>query len=478
VQASLELREIEATRNQVVVNWALGGYELQTAVWYESVDLDHLGERLGPAQTKGLLTHLALFEINKGVSVRPDRLELNGDWAACLDPPLARLWAQVVNGVWAQWRYENDLPDYRGPELPDPAGAAAATPEPAAEAAPTPVHRWRSDDPLLVFCGGGKDSLVAMSLLDQLEVDYDSLAYSHSVYGPATAQHGLIDALLDCCKPGRRHRQDVFDQLLGVPVTQLHGVFRPRQIIAGETPASLFGAMPIAAEHGYRHLVVAHERSANTGNLTWQATGEVINHQWGKSFEAEQLLDAYIAGAGIAGPAPSYWSILQQVHDPVIFSMLEDRLDAVPFTHSCNVSKPWCMRCPKCAYVWLNYKAWLPWEVVDPMFGGANLLNAAENQLSYRQMLGLEDHTPFECIGQVEESRLAFALCRARGLRGAAMDTFSEELGDQDYLAQAGSSLTVYDGPTGVPSELAAPLTAVLTAAADQATGYAAELLE
>jgi hypothetical protein len=300
------------------------------------------------------------------------------------------------------------------------------------------------------------------------------------VYGTATTQHALIDGLLDHCKPGRRHRQDVFDQLLGVPVTELHGVFRPTQIIAGETPASLFGALPIAAAHGYRHLVVAHERSANAGNLTWGATGEVINHQWGKSFEAEQLLDAYIAGAGLASPAPApaYWSVLQQVHDPVIFSMLEDHLDAVPSTHSCNVSKPWCMRCSKCAYVWLNYKAWLPWEVVDPLFGGANLLNAPENQLSYRQMLGLEDQTPFECIGQVEESRLAFALCRARGLRGAAMDTFSDELGDQDYLTQAASSLTVHEGPTGVPFELAEPLTAVLTEAADQATGFAAELLE
>ncbi len=30
----------------------------------------------------------------------------------------------------------------------------------------------------------------------------------------------------------------------------------------------------------------------------------------------------------------------------------------------------------------------------------------------FHDMVGLGEHTPFECIGQVEESRLALALCR------------------------------------------------------------------
>ena len=45
------------------------------------------------------------------------------------------------------------------------------------------------------------------------------------------------------------------------------------------------------------------------------------------------------------------------------------------------------------------------------MFGGQNLLELPENQLSFRQLLGLEAHTPFECVGGVPEARLAFELC-------------------------------------------------------------------
>ena len=61
-------------------------------------------------------------------------------------------------------------------------------------------------------------------------------------------------------------------------------------VTAAETPASLFGALPLALARGCTELVVAHERSADVGNLVWDRTGEEINHQWGKSLEAERRL--------------------------------------------------------------------------------------------------------------------------------------------------------------------------------------------
>jgi hypothetical protein len=73
--------------------------------------------------------------------------------------------------------------------------------------------------------------------------------------------------------------------------------------------------------------------------------------------------------------------------------------------------------------------AYLPAEVAEGVFRGlGNLLDAPENRLAFRQMLGLEAHTPFECIGQIDEVRLAFELCRRKGVRGAAMEVFEREV--------------------------------------------------
>jgi hypothetical protein len=474
VETILDLRRVRARRNQLVVDWAVGGYGFETALWYDSVDFDVLQAKIGAGATGRLIAHIALFEIDKGVSLRPDRLVLGRDVADIFTPRLAEVWQQVVRGVWGQWRFENDEPDYAGPALP----AAAGTGSPTTAHTVSSTRPNSGDDRILVFCGGGKDSLVALTLLDRLGLEHDSLAYSHSVYGPAEVQHALIDALLDRCHPRRRHREWIFDQMLEVPVQQLRDVYRPRQIIAGETPASVFGALPLAAEHGFGHLVVAHERSANSGNLTWDVTGETVNHQWGKSYVAERLLADYISSElAVGNEVVRYWSILQQAYDPLIFSILQDRLDAVPFTHSCNVAKPWCMRCPKCAYVWINYKAWLPWSVVDPMFAGRNLLDDPENQTSFRQMLGLADHTPFECVGQVDEVRLAFSMCRARGLEGAAMTVFSDEVPDCDWAMLARTSLAVSKESTGIPAAFAADLTAILEEAGERGLAYATGLV-
>ena len=39
-----------------------------------------------------------------------------------------------------------------------------------------------------------------------------------------------------------------------------------------------------------------------------------------------------------------------------------------------------------------------------------------------RKMLGLESYKPTDCVGTVSEARLAFAMCRAKGIGGAIAD--------------------------------------------------------
>src|SRR5688572_22970668 len=88
----------------------------RTTCWYGDVDLIDLESRFGADVIERLALHVAAFEINKVASLRPDRLDL-GPLGRRVTPALAALWREVFTRVWAQWRFENDLPDYHGPEL-------------------------------------------------------------------------------------------------------------------------------------------------------------------------------------------------------------------------------------------------------------------------------------------------------------------------------------------------------------------------
>lgn len=229
-------------------------------------------------------------------------------------------------------------------------------------------------------------------------------------------------SLLDHGSPQHRRLLWVFDDFLDSPVLHLGSKKYSKTLTAAETPSSVFAAIPFALQYGYRYLQLGHERSADTGQVIWDKTGENINHQWGKSLYAEELINDYIQKYLVDGLC--YYSILKPVYDVVIFNLLRRDLGAIINTHSCNEKKPWCYKCPKCAYVWLNYMAWLPTEIVNQVFDGVNLFNIEENQISYRQLVGASSQLPFECIGQAEESQLAFELCRLKGISGRAMDMY------------------------------------------------------
>jgi hypothetical protein len=257
----------------------------------------------------------------------------------------------------------------------------------------------------------------------------------------------------------------VTDDLLDSPVVALRPSLGVRSLLAAETPASVFAALPLALARGYRGLVVAHEHSANTGNLVWSATGEEVNHQWGKGWEAERLLDDYVGAELLAGVR--YFSVLQPVHDEVIFELLARDAELAPTTHSCNIRKPWCGACAKCAYVWLQMAAHLPGPIVDATFGD-DLGERADNERWFRELFGLAEHTPFECVGGIPESRLALGQLAARRPLGPRLARLAAEVGPLD-LPALGRPLTAIDDRHGMPPEVAARVMPQLEAAAASA---------
>jgi hypothetical protein len=153
--------------------------------------------------------------------------------------------------------------------------------------------------------------------------------------------------------------------------------------------------------------------------------GLEVNHQWGKGYEAETLLNKFIQRSLVADF--TYFGILQPIYDFRIFKHFANYPEVLPKVHSCNIKKPWCKKCPKCAYVWLGLMAFCDSEAVDAVFG-ENLFDDPDLLPIFRQMLGLENQTPFECIGEIGESRLAMKKCVEKGLSGQAVELFEREV--------------------------------------------------
>jgi UDP-N-acetyl-alpha-D-muramoyl-L-alanyl-L-glutamate epimerase len=438
----LRLDNIQIGPECIAVSCALDDLPFHFTTWYEDLDLLALAGNYGRELIERLAFHVALFQINAVGSLRPDVLEL-GRYARFATPRLVALWRTVFRNVWAQWRWENDQPDYLGPSFAD---APATAPPPAPVSTPVgPVE-------LLAYCGGGKDSLVALKLLERGGLPFATLGYAHSIYGDATHQHALLDRLAERSSRVRAERQWMLDDFLGAPAHRLRPSLGVRTLTAAETPASVFAALPLALARGYHGLVLAHEHSANAGNLTWAATGEDVNHQWGKSWEAERMLDAYVRSELLADVR--YYSVLQPIHDEVIFELLARDAELAPLTHSCNLEKPWCGRCAKCAYVWLQMAAHLPPALVDATFG-ADLGEEPANERWFRQLLGLAEHTPFECVGSAPESRLALALAARRRPLGPRLAAVAAEVGPVDVPAIA-RDLVGVDAQHGMPDHVAA----------------------
>lgn len=440
------------------MSFGIDDLRFTTSYWYGDCDLLHLEKQHGLEFMERIYFHIMVFEANKLASLQPKSFDL-GPFARFHTREFEELWRTVFRNVWAQWRYENDLPDYAGPELlSDPC-----------DTGPEAIAIEYGPVDILSFCGGGKDSLVAMRLLEKAGISYAAYMYSSSIYGNAKLQHDLIHRLLDHGSPVRRHQLWMYDDFMDAPIIELHPEYGVRSLLAAETPSSIFGALPVILQHGYRYAVLAHEKSADFGNLIWEKTGEDVNHQWGKSYEAELLLNTYIRTELLSNF--SYFSILKPIYDVLVFYLLRRDLEAVPDTHSCNIQKPWCGRCPKCAYVWLNYMAYLPPDLVNSIFG-QNLLDVEENQIFYRQMLGLEEHTPFECIGQIEEARLAFELCRRKGLTGRAMDIFTKEVRTIDAKAILDRYLQVETSMPSTPPDIGAKVLPRMAGAAEEARSW------
>ncbi|MGD1872258.1 MAG: hypothetical protein ACFB02_04335 [Mastigocoleus sp.] len=412
---TIKIQELNIYEHHIEINYGADRFKFTTKIFYHDIYFSELKEKYHESTINKIAAYIALFEGMKLCSLFPKYYDISAV-ANYLDSEAIKLFTKIYEGVFAQHWYENNTTDYKGPELIHPGVNLGDT---------GVVNSIRGhDNIILTGCGGGKDSIVAMKMLQKADISFASMQYSHSVYGKADIQHNLISGLLEEAQPVKSHKISIYDDFNDYPFLKLY--FPENSgITVPETPVSIFESLFLALYWEYKYLCLAHEKSANTGNLFWQKLGREVNHQWGKGYEAEKELNIFIQNHLLSNF--TYFSLLQPIYDFRIFQKVAQYPEVLPLIHSCNINKPWCKKCAKCAYVWLGLMSVFSPESVNAVFK-SNLFDDDDLLPIFEQMIGLSEHTPFECIGEIDESRLFMKRCLEKGLSGAALDIFSQNV--------------------------------------------------
>ena len=347
----------------------------------------------------------------------------------------ASLFTAVYTHGLAEYAYRNQLPHVLDLTVEVPGTTEAAAPVDNSQGRP------------LSAVGGGKDSIATLEILRSggldpvlFSVNPNPVIVAVDVASglPALAARRRLDPTLFALnKAGALNGH--------IPVTAINSLI----------------AIATAAWHGLGPVVMSNERSASDPNLIWN--GHEINHQWSKGVVAEGLLrTAVIAYAGLTEPYFSLLRSLSELHIAQLFARHTAYDDVVT---SCNkafkLHDPtvrWCGDCPKCRFVFLAMAPAMDRARLRNIFG--HDLFADEAQVpGFLELLGIDAHKPFECVGEVEESLVALGMLDDDApvlvaLRAAVPPTAWAEASRDAVLTPA--------GPTFIPPAYAKILDAAL----------------
>jgi hypothetical protein len=387
---------LEPATGLIDLGYALDGDEL-----HERVELGAPVAGLDPARMEALERAVALLHLIAGVSYYKTcfapEISVETDLP---DPDLAAFLHRLYNHGLAECRFVNDL---RGREIPPFPSTGIAAPKAGAAGL--------GDRPLVPI-GGGKDSIVTLEAVRG--AGREPLLFS---VGKAPAVVRTVE-------------------VAGLPHVAMTRVLDPHLLELNRRGA-LNGHVPVTAVvsclaviaalvHGAGVVVMADERSASAASLTWD--GIEVNHQYSKSWDFERRFAAIVAGHVAADL--DYFSLLRPWSELAIAR----RFASLPAYHrafvSCNRAflldrdrrtPSWCGDCPKCRFVALALAPFLDRDRIVSIMG-SDLLGDPTQLPGFAALLGIEADKPLECVGEVEESRVAMRLLAAsEGWRDAAV---------------------------------------------------------
>lgn len=298
----------------------------------------------------------------------------------------------------------------------------------------------------LVGIGGGKDSIVSARLMEEHHKPYAAFVMEN--VGQRVSVKPVIQQLdVDALTVQRKLDDQLFT---------LSNVFK------GHIPVSAIYAFIgtfAALLFDYSVVIVSNEHSANEGNIMYQ--GREINHQWSKSEYFEKLFQDYVSQS--ISTSVTYFSLLRPFTEYQIVNMFSRYEEFFPIFWSCNnnlrlrkehnTSQLWCNSCPKCAFAFAMLAAFLPKEKLIDIFH-ENLFAKKQLETTFRQLLGIAEMKPLECVGTAKEVAFAFYQASLGGQYEGDhnMEVFNNEVMSGDYdWKQIEKEITAYYNSKCVP---------------------------
>ena len=251
----------------------------------------------------------------------------------------------------------------------------------------------------LVPFGGGKDSIVTAELLKKADYDFTLINLRDSKIQKDTAK--IVNK-----------ERIVIDRIMDKKLLKLNklGCYN------GHVPMSAifsFTALLAGILHNYKYIIFSNEQSANFGNIKY--LGQKINHQYSKSLEFEKDFSSYIHK--FITPSIDYFSLLRPFFELKIAELFSKHKKYFPAFSSCNknfiinkkMKKQWCGRCAKCAFVFSQLSAFISKKELIKIF--KKNLYADKSLLNiYKELLGVKNIKPFDCVGTSNEVKAAMYL--------------------------------------------------------------------
>lgn len=168
-----------------------------------------------------------------------------------------------------------------------------------------------------------------------------------------------------------------------------------------------------------------------------------VTHQWSKTWEAEKLFAEYVTR--YVATTLRVGSALRKYTELRVAELFIEKCWAT-YGHSfssCNRANyqqgsdntelKWCGECPKCANSYLLFAPFLDASELKSIFGGQDLFAKPLLTDTFKGLLGVDGISkPFECVGEIDELRLAYHRAQARG--GYDPLPFAVPSSEYDYL--------------------------------------------
>jgi len=412
---------LEISSNSLTGHYLLDGRPFEETVSFENVDDLTKPAVVGVANLWFLLAGLSYYKAGAAKTI---------DLGTTPIGPMGReLLSAALHDGLGEFSFTNELPLN---DVTFTGGVAAENFAP-----------FTNPNKVLIPFGGGIDSVVSVTELSPL------LDMSLFVVSPVSGRFAPLEETA---------------KVTGLPITRATRVIDSK-ILKGDM--SYFnGHVPVTAmitmlcviaavASGRGGVVMSNEHSSSAPNLKWN--GQDINHQWSKSWVAEQLISKAVRE--LLGDEFVVASLLRDRSEIWVAQQFAQQHKYLSVFRSCNRAfsqdtssraTNWCGECDKCLFINLVLAPFLSRATLRQIFA-SEPLSDGDRIVQLKSLVGIGlDHKPFECVGDPDES--AVALAKVSQLRDWSDVAHLSEIALQVSPERSFEELLESQGPNNVPA--------------------------